>query len=188
MKLSIQEAASFMGIELTISKDDLKSKYKELAKLYHPDISTLPNATELIQKLNNAFEILYNNVGIKSNPSLDAFFGFNQTSFKNQNEFFADFFKRAFDKTPPPTYERDDGFNTPPPQSVNDWKRASSGNLWKRRLDITAIIFPDKKHSRYRAMMVNDNMKPSMRKYYKEEFHSEEEAQIWAETYILGEN
>jgi curved DNA-binding protein CbpA len=186
MKLPIHEAASFMGIELTISKEDLKARYKDLALKYHPDVSDLPNATELIQKLNLAFEILYDNVG-SSKPSIDLFFDMKR--FANQNEFFADFFKRTFESTPKPTYtrERDDGFNTSPPQSVNGWKRAASGNLWKKRLDITAIIFPDKKHSRfYRAMMINDNIVPSTRKYYKEEFHSEEEAQIWAETYILG--
>jgi len=178
MKLTILEAANFMGIPLTITQEDLKAKYKELVKLYHPDISSLPNATELIQKLNLSFEILYDNVNAK--PSINAFFGFDQKSFKNQNEFFADFFKRAFESTPKPTtFERDDGFNNPPPSPTNGWKRAASGNSWKRKLVVTAIVYTNKNN--YKVMRIENDQK----KYYTETFTSEELAQIWAETFVL---
>lgn len=114
MKLNVYEAASFMGIELTISVDGLKSKYKELARLYHPDISTLPNAMELMQKLNVSFELLQDKVPINgTKPGFtggatgiqvdddwaDATrfnFGWDKKKFANQNEFFDEFFKNAF--------------------------------------------------------------------------------------------
>ena len=183
-----------MGIQLHISKEDLKTRYKTLVKQYHPDVSELPNATELIQRLNVAFEILYDKVGSTSTPSMYQFFDVKR--FANQNDFFADFFKRAFDDPQKQKdfkeayyghFEKDDGFNTPPPSEPRGWKRAASGNLWRRRLDITAIIIVDKKNPRfYKVMVINDNTTPATKKYPTDQFYSEEEAQIWAETYILG--
>jgi hypothetical protein len=116
MKLNVYEAASFMGIELTITVDALKSKYKELARIYHPDISTLPNAMEMMQKLNVSFELLQDKVPINgTKPGFTGgatgihddsdwadtthfSFGWDKKKFANQNEFFDAFFKNAFDK------------------------------------------------------------------------------------------
>jgi curved DNA-binding protein CbpA len=116
MKLNVYEAANFMGVELTITVDALKSKYKELARIYHPDISSLPNAIEMMQKLNVSFELLQDKVPI--NGTKHSFtgsttdihddsdwadvtrfnFGWDRKKFANQNEFFDAFFKNAFNK------------------------------------------------------------------------------------------
>ena len=53
-----QEAASFMKVELTITPDALKVEYRKLVKLYHPDVSTLHNALEMLTNLNNAYDVL----------------------------------------------------------------------------------------------------------------------------------
>lgn len=63
-------AAKFMSIELSISKEDLKKRYLILVREYHPDVSTLPNATELIQKLNDAYNLLKEIVPININSGM----------------------------------------------------------------------------------------------------------------------
>ena len=110
MKLTVYEAASFMGVELSITVDGLKAKYKELARRYHPDISTLHDAMELMQKLNVSFELLIDKVpmlgtrpgftsgttGIKSDYEDAMQYSFGK--FSNHNDFFDAFFKQAFER------------------------------------------------------------------------------------------
>ena len=74
MKMLIQDkyvAAQFMSIELNISKDDLKKRYLVLVREYHPDVSKLPNATELLQKLNDAYNLLKEIVPLNIAPRTD---------------------------------------------------------------------------------------------------------------------
>jgi curved DNA-binding protein CbpA len=47
-----------LQIQLTASQEEVKSAYKRLALLYHPDLSSHPQATLLMQSLNEAFEVL----------------------------------------------------------------------------------------------------------------------------------
>ena len=63
--MNIQEAAQFMGVPLSITKDELKSKYRDLVKQYHPDVSNHYNSHELIQKLNASYDILKDKVPIQ---------------------------------------------------------------------------------------------------------------------------
>ena len=47
-----------LGLEPTASPRSIKSAYRTLAKRLHPDKSQDPDATEVFQKLNNAYQIL----------------------------------------------------------------------------------------------------------------------------------
>lgn len=52
----VQKAKEFFGFTDTPTKDDIKRKYKELAKKYHPDIND--HGDELMQQLNHYKDVL----------------------------------------------------------------------------------------------------------------------------------
>jgi len=52
----LQEAKEFFGFNTTPSKEDIKRKYKELAKIYHPDLNG--GNEEKMKKLNEYRDIL----------------------------------------------------------------------------------------------------------------------------------
>lgn len=53
------EALSIMGLEPPITLDEIKAKYKILAKKYHPDLNKEDaDAEELLKKINMAYTIL----------------------------------------------------------------------------------------------------------------------------------
>jgi hypothetical protein len=53
------EALAMMGLEPPVTLDDVKKKYKILAKKYHPDTNgSNPDSEELLKKINMAYTIL----------------------------------------------------------------------------------------------------------------------------------
>lgn len=53
------EAMAIMGLEPPVELDEIKTRYKMLAKKYHPDLNRdNPNAEELLKKINMAYTIL----------------------------------------------------------------------------------------------------------------------------------
>ncbi|MDD4896996.1 MAG: DnaJ domain-containing protein, partial [Atribacterota bacterium] len=65
----VEEALKIFGLELPFENEDLKSKYKELAKKWHPDINPdNPEAEHMMKKVNNAAEVL-TGIDTKSLPS-----------------------------------------------------------------------------------------------------------------------
>ena len=54
-----------LGIPETAGLEQLKKAYREKVKLYHPDVSVLPNAQELFISLTEAYEILLRQLTIK---------------------------------------------------------------------------------------------------------------------------
>ena len=55
----VEEALRLFGLSLPVNPVDIKQKYRSLALAHHPDRNPdNPNATEKIQALNNAFEVL----------------------------------------------------------------------------------------------------------------------------------
>ncbi|KAL0483399.1 chaperone protein DnaJ [Acrasis kona] len=47
-----------LGVPKNASKDDIKKKFKEQAKKYHPDINKAPDAQQKFAEMNNAYQIL----------------------------------------------------------------------------------------------------------------------------------
>ena len=47
-----------LGLPYTSDFASIKSKYREMAKKYHPDINKAPDATERFQKINDAYGFL----------------------------------------------------------------------------------------------------------------------------------
>ena len=53
------EALAIFGLEPPLNLDDIKSRYKELAKKYHPDLNKGdPNAEEQLKKVNMSYTVL----------------------------------------------------------------------------------------------------------------------------------
>ena len=53
-----QDFYDVLGVSRDASKDEIKKAYRKLSKKYHPDINKSPNATEMFQKINDAYEFL----------------------------------------------------------------------------------------------------------------------------------
>lgn len=47
-----------LGVSYAATQDEIKKAFRTLAKQYHPDINPDPNATEIMQKIAEAYEIL----------------------------------------------------------------------------------------------------------------------------------
>jgi DnaJ-class molecular chaperone len=47
-----------LGVSYDATEEEIKTTYKLKAKLYHPDVSTMPNAGEIFKKISNAKDIL----------------------------------------------------------------------------------------------------------------------------------
>lgn len=52
--MNIKEAFEILGIPTSASSDEIKSKFRELAKKYHPDVCKDPDAHEKFKKINEA--------------------------------------------------------------------------------------------------------------------------------------
>ncbi|MCD1146727.1 DnaJ domain-containing protein [Peptoniphilus sp. KCTC 25270] len=57
-KVKYEEAARTLGVPVTADKYEIKLAYRKLAKMYHPDINKNPNATQMFQQINDAYEFM----------------------------------------------------------------------------------------------------------------------------------
>jgi curved DNA-binding protein CbpA len=57
-KEKIPDYYEILGIDCDASADSIKKAYRSLAKAFHPDTSTHPNARERFEKINEAYEVL----------------------------------------------------------------------------------------------------------------------------------
>lgn len=48
----------FFGLNKTATKEEIKKRYRELAKMYHPDVNKNPDATKKMQEILEAYYIL----------------------------------------------------------------------------------------------------------------------------------
>lgn len=58
LKNSYEEAIRILGLTTDADKYEIKLKYRQLAKKYHPDLNNEEGAKEMFQKINNAYEFL----------------------------------------------------------------------------------------------------------------------------------
>lgn len=61
----IKNYYSLLGVRFNASKDEIKSAYRKLAKVMHPDVNKSPDAKERFQELSEAYEILSNETSRK---------------------------------------------------------------------------------------------------------------------------
>ncbi|MDL2310778.1 J domain-containing protein [Peptostreptococcaceae bacterium OttesenSCG-928-C18] len=57
-KTKYKESCTILGVPENTDKYEVKTAYRKLAKKYHPDINKSPEATEMFQKVNSAYEFL----------------------------------------------------------------------------------------------------------------------------------
>lgn len=57
-KKQYEDACDVLGVSYNSDYQTIKSKYRQLAKKYHPDLSKESNADEMFKKINNAFDFL----------------------------------------------------------------------------------------------------------------------------------
>lgn len=57
-KRKYEESCDILGVPYNADKYQIKLAYRKKAKEYHPDLNKAPNATEMFQKINNAYEFL----------------------------------------------------------------------------------------------------------------------------------
>ena len=57
-KKKYEESCDLLGINYDADKYEIKLAYRKKAKEYHPDINKAANATEMFQKINDAYEFL----------------------------------------------------------------------------------------------------------------------------------
>ncbi|MBA3662312.1 MAG: DnaJ domain-containing protein [Gammaproteobacteria bacterium] len=57
-RLDLKAARTIFNIDAHASMDEIKKKYKELAKTFHPDRNHASNATEKFQSIQNAYDLL----------------------------------------------------------------------------------------------------------------------------------
>ena len=72
-----------LGVRYDATEEEIKTIYKQKAKLYHPDVSTMPNASEIFKKISNAKDILLDPnkrlqhdylIGLKVNPKQQQYY------------------------------------------------------------------------------------------------------------------
>lgn len=57
-KKKYEESCDILGVPYDADKYQIKLAYRQKAKEYHPDLNKSPNATEIFQKINSAYEFL----------------------------------------------------------------------------------------------------------------------------------
>lgn len=89
-----------LGVNRTVTKDDLKKQYRRLARQYHPDVNSAPDAAERFKELSEAYEVLsdddkraaYDRFGHAGVGNGSGFGGFDAQGFGGFADIFEEFF------------------------------------------------------------------------------------------------
>lgn len=87
-----------LGVNRNASKDEIKKAFRRLARQYHPDVSSEPNAADKFKEINEAYEVLsddnkrarydrFGHAGVNGAAG-----GFNTQGFSGFEDIFDDFF------------------------------------------------------------------------------------------------
>ncbi|HPD42268.1 MAG TPA: DnaJ domain-containing protein, partial [Anaerolineae bacterium] len=49
---------SVLGVSRDASQEEIKRAYRQLARTYHPDVNSEPDAEERFKEINGAYEVL----------------------------------------------------------------------------------------------------------------------------------
>lgn len=71
-----------LGVSHMATQAEIKGAFRTLAKKYHPDVSSDPNATEIMQKITEAYEVLSD---LELRRKYDIKLGYNNTTKSSQN-------------------------------------------------------------------------------------------------------
>ncbi|OQX19082.1 MAG: hypothetical protein BWK75_06025 [Candidatus Altiarchaeales archaeon A3] len=63
-----------LGLKRSASEQKIKDRYRELAKIYHPDVNHSPDAEEKFKQINEAYNYLISHIGDKSDSNNDEIF------------------------------------------------------------------------------------------------------------------
>lgn len=85
--MNLQEAYTTLGLSNKSSEDEVKKKYKELSRKYHPDVNKEPEAEAKFKKINEAYQRIKDGDAPSSqfNPGFNPF----------EDNFISDMFARA---------------------------------------------------------------------------------------------
>ncbi|MBX2932026.1 MAG: DnaJ domain-containing protein [Chitinophagaceae bacterium] len=74
------------GLPKTATKEEVKKRYRELAKKYHPDVNKSPDATAKMQEIQEAYYILYDDEArSRYDFQYDKIYGKKKEDFKSSN-------------------------------------------------------------------------------------------------------
>lgn len=74
------------GLPKTATKEEIKKRYRELAKKYHPDVNKSPDATAKMQEIQEAYYILYDDEArSRYDFQYDKIYGSKKEDFKSSN-------------------------------------------------------------------------------------------------------
>jgi molecular chaperone DnaJ len=78
--MNLKEARTILGVDESAGEEMVKKKYRELAKLHHPDRNKEPGAEDRFKKINEAYKIVstgegstYENVARQRQPGFNGF-------------------------------------------------------------------------------------------------------------------
>lgn len=74
-----------LGLEKTATKQEIKKKFRELAKKYHPDISKEANSEEKYKEIQEAYNVLYDEEKRKQYDSIGSQRYYEQNYYGNNN-------------------------------------------------------------------------------------------------------
>lgn len=104
----LPEYYKIFGLSKTATKEEIKRRYRELAKKYHPDINHSPDATAKMQEIQEAYYILSDDEARRRyDIQYDQIYGDKKETFQNSNTHNQTDQTKS-DKTEQKSYEFDD--------------------------------------------------------------------------------
>ena len=67
--MNLEEARNILGVDQNAKENEVKSKYRELTKKFHPDLNKEDGAEDRFKRINEAYECVKNGKGSDPEPS-----------------------------------------------------------------------------------------------------------------------